>query len=148
MIIVYLVICLLGVLLLAAGIRQRARARASERWPRVEGKVIKSESFRHKGQDFAHVEFEYSAKGRTYTSSRLGVLGSDAGGFFDPGARKILALYPPGTLVSVSYDPDDPSFGVLEPGLSRQARTTILAGGALGVLFVVVGVAGIVSSIS
>ncbi len=148
MVIIYFVIGLVGVFLLAGGIRLHARARASERWPRVEGKVITSEPVGYRGEKYAHVEFEYSARGKTYTSNRLGVVGSDAGSFFDPRASTILTRYPLSTPVSVSYDPDNPSFAVLEPGLSRQGRATLVAGTVLGALFIVIGVVGAAASIS
>ncbi len=117
----------------------------SASWPRVEGKVTRSEmnvSTRkdepgrrtRSGTKFyeASVEYEFEVNGMTYRGSRIAAV-KDMNAK-EARAQKTLDKYPVDRRVMVSYKPDDPSVCVLEPGSWGGAIVQL----ALGVFFILV----------
>ncbi len=116
--------------------------RAAGRWPQTQGTVTASRvaSRRTAPGDLAYtsrdtemtsepfVEYEYAVKGRTFRCSRLSVAERAPGSE----RERILARYPVGAAVTVSYDPEDPSRAVLERTL--PLGTMFLGGWAVMLL--------------
>ena len=94
-------------------------ARRAAAWPQAPGRITKSEVgavHRQRSGEASDVlnvpavEYEFSAKGKTFTGSRISI-GEDSGG---ANTEATLAHYPLGATVKVFYDPADPNTCVLE----------------------------------
>jgi hypothetical protein len=135
------VFAVVGVALLAAGIKDAWRAARSRRWPTAPGKVISTEEFQHRrsmpeeaggGTRIhyeAHVHYEYTV-GRVLIGSTVLSLGPNESSS-EARAQAILARYPPGQLIQVAYNPKDPTESLLEPG----AHPTNFIRAGMGVFF-------------
>lgn len=100
------------------------RASKSRTWPTVQGVVIEAgvqQLTRDRGpfNRFREgLKYEYQVDGKTYTSSilslaDLAVLGWQNGARSRGLANRIIRKYPKGKLVTVYYDPHNPSLAVL-----------------------------------
>ena len=105
------------------GVKYLRKARSTLEWPQVNGIVFKSEvvSWADSDGDTMYgprVEYEYSVKGAILHGQRVfvGMGGSSAPGY----AEEIVARYPLESSVKVSYNPEDSSDAVLEPGISNM----------------------------
>ena len=93
-------------------------AKASESWPTVQGKVIKSELESHRNKKSttygALVIYKYEAGGEDYEGDEIWF------GQYSSSNRsemqKLVKEYPVGKDVTVYYSPDDPAQAVLQPG--------------------------------
>ena len=144
------VLLLLGGWFMVIGLRNAWRGHASASWPTAPGVVVQSgvqKSVSYEGTDRRRTSTSYEA----VTVARYTVNGRDHEtrqrrfgqivGTSDPSDAAVLRLrYAEGTPVTVSYDPDDPSRGVLEPGL--HAESMWLPGA--GVAFFAAGVLSLV----
>jgi hypothetical protein len=121
------------VVLIAVAVASKSRdfVRAQS-WTTTTGKIVRSElvAKHHRFQGEAEtvinvpaVEYEFTAGGRKYLGSRIGI-GDDTGG---ANSEATLARYALGSDVTVYYDPDDPKNCVLERG-GPFARETATAG--------------------
>jgi hypothetical protein len=63
--------CLIGPGMLLYGLRQRARARASEAWPHVMGKIASSDIITNEDGSRVVVEYDYAVEGVAYRGKRL-----------------------------------------------------------------------------
>lgn len=115
------------------------RAKASEAWPTVPGVVTHSEVASHtsdgKRMYRPDVRYDYEVDGRRYEGSTVW-FGGDYSSSSSGGARKVVARYPPGREVAVSYDPEAPYESVLEPGAVFSSYAVL----GIGALFAVIGV--------
>jgi len=111
--------------------------RRASSWTQTTGRVLSStiEVRRHRFAGEAEtvenvpaVEYEFSAGGRSYRGSRIGI-GDDSGG---ANTEATLARYPKGASVTVFYDPEDPRNCVLERGGPFAAAPAPAPGGAAG----------------
>jgi len=126
----------LGGLCMYNAIAQYRQAGASRDWPTTQGEVTSSKirteistssetrSRRHGGSGrstetrtyHGDICYAYTVAGRQYEGGRVVV------GEFGTGnrgrAEEIVTKYPPGSSVTVYYDPKQPSVAVLEPGTS------------------------------
>ena len=105
---------------------------SSRHWPHTEGKIVVSQvsaSPEHKPQ----IKFSYEVENRTYTSETVW-FGVDHKSFEEGPAAALVARYPVGGVVTVTYDPKHPETAVLETGL----RSSTVAGVLFGLLFVLV----------
>jgi uncharacterized protein DUF3592 len=104
-----------GGLLLISGVKTLYIGVASPYWPTTEGRVFYSTP-RSAGQSYsAQLWYEYNVNGKRYVAGDYG-----AGGNFTPYrdvARAAATRYSAGRLVTVYYNPSDPSQALLEPGL-------------------------------
>jgi hypothetical protein len=111
---------------------------ASARWPTTTGKILSSVAEGHgtlasggRGQAGTVwspvVEYSYQVAGRDYHGSRI-AFGGDVSGSRDF-AQGIAARYPAGSAVTVHFDPDNPSFAVLEPRVAFAWVTLVLTVG-------------------
>jgi hypothetical protein len=109
-------------------------AKASSSWPKVQGVVTQS-AVRHKrdsdGGDsyLPEVNYEYSVKNQQHENETI-KFGENSYGDRQP-AADIVARYPIGKKISVSYDPASPHKSVLEPGVTSGSYIVI----GIGVLF-------------
>ena len=108
--------------------------RRAQSWTQTTGTIVRSEMAvtHHRFQGEAEtvknapaVEYEFTAGGRKYRGSRIGI-GDDSGG---ENSAATLARYPNGKQVTVFYDPDDPRNCVLERG-GPLADVTFVNGSA------------------
>jgi hypothetical protein len=132
-------LCLLSMLLLAR--KSRRLFEASRSWPVVEGVVTKSTTCQltdFEGKLFKiyyqpQLTYDYMVNGQTYTSDRL--RWDEAWFRTQAGAEQFSADYPPGTKVSVYYDPAKPELAVLNP---HSGQANDLIGYSLGCLAVTI----------
>jgi hypothetical protein len=92
----------------------------SAHWPKATARVTSSGVYSNgKGVGVSwtpKVEYAYEAGGSVHHSSKIRYL---MRAFYDvDSASEVQASYPEGRVVSVAYDPQDPSQSVLEPGLA------------------------------
>ncbi len=130
-----------GTVLILDAVRMTETAEASMRWPRVRGTIVKSSVERHETtrrprknsvgprrrvRYTANVEFRYVIDGVEHTGANVTFAGASkttndgtkAVVEYTKGeaAQEVVARYPVGSDVQVSYDPDRPELSVLEPG--------------------------------
>jgi len=123
-----LVLILIGIWLLKRAFNQVRLVLQSKGWPSVPGTVISSTVIKkinkHENNEGRvsyystyqpDIEFRYEVNSTSFTSYQR-VIG-DAPIFSDEKkANEIVTKYPVGKAISVSYPPQDPQSGVLEPG--------------------------------
>ncbi len=111
--------------------RSKKKADLSQGWPSVGGKVILSEVRQSANTDedgytsysyYPRVEFAYMVAGQSYESKRLS-FGGVTGTSNPDKAQETVNKYPVGSPVTVYYNPEKPSEGVIErvAGGSRLA---------------------------
>jgi hypothetical protein len=110
---------MLGLIVSAAGLLAVQPALRSARWRATQGEVLAGLP----GSD--SLRYRYTVKGKTYTAARVA---------FYSGAIRAFAAPPPGSPVTVYYDPTAPDRAVLQPGAGPLAYLPIAAGGLLFVL--------------
>lgn len=110
----------LGLIQWRIGRLKRAVA-AARAWPTVPGRVVagridqRSISMPRGGRAVSYgavIEYEYEAAGRRHRSARYSLSGP-AYYSFERRAKRLLARFPAGTAVTVSYDPMAPQAGVI-----------------------------------
>jgi hypothetical protein len=116
------------------------RSYAVRAWPTVEGVVTQSELVEtRKSGDRAwrpEVEVRYVVDGAEHTTDAIWAAGDRS--FRDQGeARTVLARYAVGGAARVSYDPDDPSDAILDPGEVWRAWLTV----GFGLVLIIAGLA-------
>ena len=134
----------LGVVWALRGVYGLSLSFASERWPTTSGRVVSSEIERSSGYNDrdnyrAAIRYTYEVGGSEYSSTRR-CYGDELSVSWSGPSKGAVERYPPGTAVTVHYDPSGPSEAVLEPGV----RWEVLGNIAGGLLFVAIGVAGLV----
>ncbi|MDQ6828118.1 MAG: DUF3592 domain-containing protein [Gemmatimonadota bacterium] len=127
----------IGCVMLGLGARQASDAVRSITWPKTPGTVLESVVQRrprnaHDLRDSVSVplvRYRYSLGGVLYHSTRVSfkkfVLGTERE------ARSTVANYPPGTDLSVYFDPERPGNAVLEHGISWLNMLVLIAGSIL-----------------
>jgi len=110
------------------------RGERAKSWPTSQGKVIRSGVRQQTSTDsdgrnsvsyFPDVEYSYSVNGAPQSSERI-VVGATTSQSQESAAA-VAARYPLHEKVTVYYDPNDPSYGVLQAGAPSM---TLLAFGA------------------
>lgn len=124
----------LGGVLALVGNRAKKKARASQSWNKATGTITQASLKEHasSGQEDhittinyePRVEYTYEVSGVSYMGKRIAF---GANTFNYNKAREIVGRYPPGSAVTVNYDPQKPEEAVLE----TQAQG--------GTIFLVVG---------
>jgi hypothetical protein len=101
---------------------------ASKHWPHAKAHIVSSGVYASgagAGATYSpQVEYEFETGGKTYHSSKIRYLlhtfyNADA-------ATEVEAPYPTGRTVEVSFDPQDPSKSVLEPGVPQGMWSQVL----------------------
>ena len=96
-------------------------ARASTSWPTTAGNVVASECVKVMFRKQPRVTYSYAVNGTAYSSQRI----SFAGGYRPKETDAILARYPVGSEISVSYAPDKPAESTLETGANKQVTAQL-----------------------
>ncbi|MGQ1908686.1 DUF3592 domain-containing protein [Marinifilum sp. RC60d5] len=93
-------------------------AKASEKWPAVQGEVthskVNSKKSDGKTMYSADIEYSYEVEGVNYTGSRISSVESSTSSYSE--VEKDLNKYRVGEVVSVYYNPKIQSISMLEPG--------------------------------
>ena len=146
--IVWLVAVPITVMALAMLANKLMVARRAAAWPQAAGRITKSAVAAVHPQtsdrptdviNVPAVEYEFSAKGRTFSGTRISI-GEDSGG---ANTEATLAHYPVGAAVMVYYDPADPGNCVLEREMPKAvplgcaAILAVLAAAGFGVYWLV-----------
>ena len=135
-----------GAFLTVFGITFIQEGNESNNWPVAEGKVagiyVRFDTNDNDTRTYYYeVTYNYSVAGTPYTADRFSLgSGSTASKKFssDEKARADARdAYPTGSLVLVSYDPDDPSSAVLQPGANWGTYVPLI----MGLAFLVGGIA-------
>jgi hypothetical protein len=111
-------------------------AKVSTAWPTTAGKITAAETVKVMFRRQPRVTYSYSVNGAPFTSQRI----SFAGGHPPRETDAILARYPVGREVPVSYAPDNPAEATLETGATKQVKTQL---NILLILFAVIVVLNI-----
>ena len=82
--------------------------------------------------------YSYAVNGASFSSQRI----SFAGGYKPKETNAILARYPAGKEVPVSYSPENPAEATLETGATKQVRAQL---NILVILFVVIVLLNVVT---
>ena len=96
-------------------------AKLSTGWPTTTGKVTAAETVKVTFRRQPRVTYSYSVNGTPFTSQRI----SFAGGYRPKDTDAILARYPVGQEVSVSYAPENPAEATLETGATKQVKSQL-----------------------
>ena len=140
----FLIIGLIGALLLAFGLLQMRKLRASQSWVSSVGTIVETgveETFRRDDADepdsltfTPRVRYQFQAGGQTYGGNRIRF---DSTGYGNPKrAEQELTRFPVGGPVQVFFDPAKPSDNVLERK-SNGAWLLTAIGGAVVLLALV-----------
>ncbi len=114
---------------------------ASANWPRATARVVSSGVYATgagAGATFSpQVKYEFETAGKSYQSNNIRYLLRT---FYNAdSATEVQSSYPVGRMVSVAYDPEDPSRSVLEPGVPQgmwmQALIPLFFLGLCGYIF-------------
>ena len=128
-----------GVVLTVMFFRNKNKAKASEGWPQVEGRVV-STNIRVDEMDdedsyrvsyIPEVHFEYHVEGLLFDGKRI-AFGSEVSFGMRKKAEAFLTEYPVGSAVSVFYNPDNPKEAVLS-----QKMRSMTAGLVVGIVLIV-----------
>lgn len=96
-------------------------AKLSTAWPTTTGKITAAETVRVTFRRQPRVTYSYAVNGAPFASQRI----SFAAGYRPKDTDAILARYPVGKEVSVSYAPENPAEATLETGATKQVRSQL-----------------------
>lgn len=96
-------------------------AKVSTGWPTTTGKITAAETVRVMFRRQPRVTYSYAVNGAPFTSQRI----SFAGGHRPKETDAILARYPVGKEVPVSYAPENPAEATLETGATKQVKAQL-----------------------
>lgn len=113
-------------------------AKVSTGWPTTMGRITAAETVKVMFRRQPRVTYSYSVNGAPFVSQRI----SFAGGYRPKETDAILARYPVGKEVPVSYAPENPAEATLETGATKQVRAQL---NILLILFVVIIVLNVVT---
>ncbi len=129
------VFIMVGIIMMARGIRDVLRARQSVEWRPVPATIVVSRAvYGSEGTSKPEVSFSYSVADIGYKANTVYFgqgISVGGGGLL----ARILERYPIGARVTAYYSPEDPSLAVLEPGFRKTSLTFI----AFGWLFFAMG---------
>ena len=136
-----LLLLAIGIGVTLHGIRGLKTSLEAQSWPTTTARVIDTDVSYQRGTSsstgayYPRVRYQYVVNGRTYTGDRIWTtnMGSTRGW-----ARSIIDEFPPGSEVTVYYDPADPANALLKPGNSTPAILMLL----LGILLTVIPAGG------
>jgi hypothetical protein len=113
-------------------------AKASTSWPTTTGRITAAETMKVMFRRQPRVTYSYAVNGASFASQRI----SFAGGYRPKETDAILARYPVGKEVPVSYAPENPAEATLETGATKQVRSQL---NILLILFAIVVVLNVVT---
>lgn len=130
-IIVILFWLILGIACVIFGTRDAGHAIESINWPYTQGVIIESHVWEHEDDDSSAksydpmIKYSYTVNGKTYTNDLVNYDYVNRGKEW---AENVIADYPEGQQVTVSYKPDKPEFSVLERGVTGSTYLPIYFG--------------------
>ncbi|MCA1659081.1 MAG: DUF3592 domain-containing protein, partial [Verrucomicrobiaceae bacterium] len=113
-------------------------AKVSTGWPTTTGRITAAETVKVLFRRQPRVTYSYAVNGAPFTSQRI----SFAGGYKPKETDAILARYPVGKEVPVSYAPENPGEATLETGATKEVRAPL---NILLIFFVVIIVLNVVT---
>jgi hypothetical protein len=113
-------------------------AKVSTGWPTTTGTITAAETMKVMFRRQPRVTYSYSVNGASFASQRI----SFAGGYRPKETDAILARYPVGKEVPVSYAPENPAEATLETGATKQVRSQL---NILLILFAIVVVLNVLT---
>jgi hypothetical protein len=129
------------------GLPMYRRAEASLNWPTTSGTVETSEvtsSFtKGKTKYSPSVSYSYDVNGMRQTSNSIWASGGDSSTVKSV-HQAVVDKYPVGSTVKVFYDPEDPAYAILEPGITSTNYIVLGGGGATMLAGVIMAVATVV----
>jgi hypothetical protein len=146
-----------GIIAVYFGINTINFAIASESWPTVEGKIIKSDInsvIRKVERDGISVRethytplvsYHYKVNGLAHTSDKVSFVEVSFDKTCSSCANAIRNVYPKDTIVKVHYNPEKPNEAVLEAGLQMRTFSALAAGilvSLVGAIFFYLGLYG------
>ncbi len=116
------------------GLPMYRQAQASLNWPTTTGTIQTSEitkSFqKNKTKYSPSVSYAYEVDGTPRTSNFIWASGGDSSS--DKSKQQaVVDKYPVGSAVKVFYDPENPEFAILEPGITSTNYIVLGGGGAI-----------------
>lgn len=141
MIVPYVIAAVL--LLIACGCAQGVlhwlrKARTMSRWPTVTGRI----SFSWAVLDGERIKYDYAVGGHSYVGHHISWRAAGGSSSADPTPQELAEKYPPGSAVTVFYDPNYPATAVLEPRNMQNAifaAAFMVAFGFFGLVFLALG---------
>lgn len=129
---------LFGLVTLSFGYQTFQKGIESENWPSTDGIILSSHIGTHHSKDSttygASITYQYTVEGLNYTSDRVSFgygYSSDYGA-----ASRLVQDNPPGKIVTIHYDSQNPSEAVLLNGVDNGSLILI----AFGSIFLLIGV--------
>jgi hypothetical protein len=113
-------------------------AKVSTGWPTTTGTITMAETVKVMFRKQPRVTYTYAVNGRPFASQRI----SFAGGYRPKETDGILARYPVGKEVPVSYAPENPAEATLETGATKHVRSQL---NILLILFAIVVVLNVLT---
>lgn len=137
------VFALIGGGLMFFGVMDSVKAASSNSWPTVRGTILSSEISSSTDSDSdttytSDIRYSYSVGGSPIEGSQV-LFGEGSTSDYDA-VQKLVDRYPEKSLVTVYYNPDDPTEAVLEPGFNAWLLLPLGIGGVF--LLVGLGVGG------
>lgn len=124
--------------------RPVVQAIGARSWPEVPCTILESRVESHSGDESTtysvEVRYEYEVDGRLYRSDRYRFMGGSSSGY--DGKAEVVAGLPTGSRKICFVDPKDPSRAVLDRSLGAWVLLSLIP-----LLFIAVGLAGVVSSV-
>jgi len=129
----------LGAVLIILYFRNKQKAKASQTWPSVKGRIVSTnirleeigDEDTSRMEYIPEVHFEYEVDEMTFKGKRFS-FGSEPSFGSAEKARKFLQPYPDGQEVDLFYNPEDPGEAVLSQGMRKMGASLIV-----GILLVV-----------
>lgn len=134
-VVLFAVFAALGLILWRIGRLKRAVA-VARAWPTVPGRVVGGGIDVRRGRGVSYgviIEYEYQVAGRRHRSLRYSLSGPPYFSF-EGRAKRLLARFPAGAAVTVSYDPAEPHNGVI----ALQAPQIVMLRVVFWVFFVLI----------
>ena len=122
----------------------RHRGQASEAWPHVTGHVMSSSVCSGESADRPIVDYSYSVDDRAYRGDKI-CFGTEVSFLSPAQAQAYVDQYPPGSGVTVYYDPANPHRSVLLQGIPKQSDRLIASGLVMALIGVVGTLIGLIS---
>ncbi len=116
------------------GLPMYRKAQASQTWPTTTGTIETSqvtETFQKGRRRYSpSVSYSYEIGGQRLTSKYIWASGGDSSTNREP-HQAVVDKYQVGSPVKVFYDPQNPGFAILEPGITTTNYIVLGGGGAI-----------------
>ncbi len=111
-----------------AALPRHLKARNSALWPQTKGVITVSSLeqgyFKELKGYYGNIEYDYSVGDTRYHGTRLSF--NKVHLAVEDAWRPVMDRYPVGKPVAVYYDPANPNFAILEPGLHGEVHDTFI----------------------